>query len=58
MDSTTNNVRPTLYDPIEYATIKEIYFKDNLSRTEFCEDPIERLERMESKHRNLTKNSR
>lgn len=52
------NKRPTLNDPNEFALIKSIYFENNLTNKEFCEDPIERLERMESKQRNLNRNSR
>jgi len=49
--------RPTLYDPEEFALIKSIYLeKDNFNKEET--DPIEILERMESKHRNLNNNSR
>lgn len=49
--------RPTLNDPEEYAIIKSIYFKETMRGNEEI-DPIERLERMESKSRNQYKNSR
>jgi len=50
-------MRPTLNDPEEYRLIKEIYFpKDNPFNDEI--DSIEKLERMESKHRNSKKSSR
>jgi hypothetical protein len=56
MDTTTNKQRPTLYDPQEWAIIKSIYFhNDNLTMEQ---DPIERLERQESKQRILNNNSR
>lgn len=48
--------RPTLNDPEEYALIKSIYFQDKPSWEDT--DPIERLERMESKQRNQNKSSR
>jgi hypothetical protein len=49
--------RPTLNDPAEYAIIKSIYFKETLRGTEDL-DPMEKLERMESKQRNHNKSSR
>ncbi len=49
--------RPTLSDPAEFALIKQIYFKDNRPFNEDL-DPIERLERMESKQRFNSKSSR
>lgn len=49
--------RPTLTDPEEFTLIKKIYFKDNRPFFEDL-DPIERLERMESKHRNKIKSPR
>lgn len=49
--------RPTLNDPNEYALIKKIHFKGDRPFNEKL-DPIERLERMESKHRNKNKSSR
>ena len=49
--------RPKLTDPKEYALIKSIYFeKDNFNKEKL--DPIEELERMESKQRNQNNNSR
>lgn len=52
-----NEERPKLIDPKEYAIIKSVYFKDNSPEWEEL-DPVERLERMESKHRNQNKSSR
>jgi len=49
--------RPKLTDTKEYALIKSIYFeKDYINKEKI--DPIERLDRMESKQRNQNKNSR
>lgn len=49
--------RPRLDDKDEYALIKSIHFKE--TRKEWNDlDPIERLERMESKERNNNKSSR
>ena len=50
------NKRPTLNDPVEYALIKSMYFNDGPTSEEV--DPIEKLERMESKQRNNKKSSR
>jgi hypothetical protein len=49
--------RPTLNDPKEWALIRSMYFNDRSIDSETT-DPIERLERQESKQRNLNKNSR
>jgi len=49
--------RPRLDDPNEFALIKSIYFKDNRPLDEDL-DPIERLERMESRQRHNNKSSR
>lgn len=51
------NKKPKLTDPEEFAIIKSIYFKDNRN-TEENIDPIERLERMNSRERNSKKSSR
>ena len=51
------NKRPTLNDPAEYAIIKSIYFKEPQRYYDKL-DPIEELERMESKQRNQNKSSR
>lgn len=50
------NKRPTYKDPIEFALIRSIYFKDRTSSEDL--DPIEKLERMEAKQRNQSKSSR
>ena len=50
------NKRPTLNDPTEFALIRSIYFKDRTFDEQI--DPIERLERMESKQRFNNKSSR
>ena len=51
------NKRPRLDDPEEFALIKSMYFaKDNFNKEDI--DPIEQLERMESKQRNLNKSPR
>jgi hypothetical protein len=50
------NNRPKLTDPAEFALMRSIYFKDRPSNEEV--DPIERLERMESKARHNNKSSR
>lgn len=43
-------MRPRLDDPTEYALIKKIYFiNDSVPEVP---DPLERLERMESRQRN------
>ena len=53
----SENKRPRLDDPEEYALIKSIHFKDK--RLDYQDlDPEERLTRMESKHRNNQKSSR
>ncbi len=49
--------RPRMDDPAEYALIKSIYFKDD-GPLNADMDPIERLERMESKMRFNSKSSR
>lgn len=49
--------RPTLKDPAEFTLIKSIYFEKDLPKEEQL-DAIERLERMESRQRNLNKNPR
>lgn len=44
-------MKPRLDDPAEYKIIKQIYFKND--RPEWMDiDPIERLQRMESRTRN------
>lgn len=49
--------RPRIDDPEEFAIIKSMYFaKDNFNTED--SDPIENLERQESRHRNLQNNSR
>lgn len=51
------NQRPKLTDPKEFAIIRDIYFKDG--RQEWQDlDPIERLQRIESKQRNNAKSNR
>jgi len=50
------NTRPKLTDPEEFALIKQIYFKDRNPINNDL-DPIERLERMESRQRNKQENS-
>ncbi len=55
MDNKQN--RPTLNDPAEFALIKQIYFKDDRPLNEDT-DPLERLERMESRYKHKQKNSR
>ena len=49
--------RPTLNNPEEFALIKSIYFDNDLLRDQDI-DQIERLERQESKSKNLNCNSR
>lgn len=49
--------RPTLNDPAEFAIIRSIYFKDSNPFKEDI-DPIEKLERIESKHKNNSKSPR
>ncbi len=44
-------MRPTLNDPVEYALIKKIYFNNSRPINDDI-DPIERLDRMESRRRN------
>lgn len=51
------NKRPTLKDPIEYALIKSIYFKEPNRYLEDL-DFIEKLERQEMRQRNKNKSSR
>lgn len=51
------NKKPKLSDPQEYAIIKSIYFDKDLRQSEDI-DMIERLDRQESKHKNLNNNSR
>jgi len=51
------NRRPSLSDPAEWEIVRSMYFaKDNFNNKD--SDPIENLERQESKHRNLNKSSR
>jgi len=49
--------RPTLSDPEEFALIKRIYFGSDLVDKEYI-DPIENLERIDAKQRNINNNSR
>lgn len=49
--------RPRLDDPVEFALIKEIYFDHNRPFNQSI-DPLENLERMESRSRNNKKSSR
>lgn len=49
--------RPRLDNPEEYALIKSIHFKNDKPFNDDI-DPIERLERQESKLRNQNKSSR
>lgn len=51
------NKRPKLSDPEEFAIIKSIYFDKDLQFKE-KNDPLENLERQESRQRNLNKSSR
>ena len=51
------NKRPRLDDPAEFAIIKQIYFKDNRPFDADL-DPIEKMDRMESKIRFNNKSSR
>lgn len=51
------NKRPTLNDPEEYALIKSIHFKERPAFSDDA-DPVERLERMESRERNANKSPR
>lgn len=51
------NKRPTLSDPVEYALIKSIYFKEDGVFNEDM-DPLEALERQESKFINSKKSAR
>ena len=45
-----NDKRPNLNDVEEFNLIRRVYFKDNKPPYEEL-DPLERLERMEAKHR-------
>lgn len=49
--------RPRLDDPEEFAIIKSIYFKDDNPFKEQL-DPIEQLDRMESRMKQNNKSSR
>ena len=49
--------RPRLDNPKEFALIRSIYFEKDYRKTENI-DSIEKLERMESKQRNLKNNTR
>ncbi len=49
--------RPTLKNPEEWALIRSMYFNDRSIESE-VDDPIERLERMESRQRFNNKSSR
>jgi len=49
--------RPTLSDPEEYDLIKSIHFKEPNRYLEDL-DPIEKLERMDSRQRNKNKKFR
>jgi len=57
MSDTQQMRRPRLDDPEEYRIIKSIHFKETRKEWENL-DPIERLERMQSKERNNNKSSR
>ena len=49
--------RPRLDDPVEYALIKQMYFKDNRPINDDL-DPLERNDRQDSKIKNKNKSSR
>lgn len=49
--------RPTMADPVEYALIKQIYFKDDRRFLE-VPDPEERNDRLEARSRYNNKSSR
>lgn len=49
--------RPRLDDPKEWSIIREMYF-DTSGAVNDDTDPIERLERMQSKQRNLNNSPR
>ena len=51
------NKRAKLTDPKEFAIVREIYFEKDYRDKENI-DPLEKLERMESKQRNINNNSR
>lgn len=50
------NKRPTLNDPVEFALIRSIYFKDRPLNE--AVDLIECNDRMEAKHKHNQKSSR
>ena len=50
------NTRPKLTDPTEFALIRSIYFKDRTFDEQI--DPIEQLDRIESRQRFNHKSSR
>ena len=56
-DKKEENKRPKLSDPAEFAIVKSMYFKDNRPAWEDL-DPIERLDRMESRLRFNKKSAR
>jgi hypothetical protein len=49
--------RPKLSDPEEFALIKSVYFDKDLRQNENI-DQLERLERENSRYRNINNNSR
>ncbi len=50
--------RPRLDNPVEFAIIKQIYFKDDNPFFDDNLDPIEKLDRLDSKLRQGNKSSR
>jgi len=49
---------PNLNNPKDFALMREMYFEGKPNIKEEDVDPIERLERMEAKERNINNNSR
>ena len=52
------NSRPTLNDPTEWALIRDMYFDNNSPLIKENNDPLEELERLESRIRNNNISSR
>lgn len=51
------NQRPKLTNPTDYARVKDNYFEKDFVKDENV-DTIERLDRIESRQRNINNNSR
>lgn len=59
-DNVSNNPRPKLSDPEEFAIVKKVYFTNRTFRAKDFEDldPIEKMERFNKRLKNKVQQSR